>query len=187
MTKTLSEIVGTIVIELTPLGSEERKRAVHAAMTLLGEEVIKALPARVEQTEHDGAETLPSRVRTWMRQNDLSMGEIQQVFHIDNETVEIIAEIPGKNNKEKVRNAYILTGVSNFLLTGEQRFDDTTARGLCERVGIYDSTNHAKHMKDGNEFTGSRERGWTVTIPGLKVGANLVKGIGKTSRVGNFS
>jgi hypothetical protein len=178
MTKTLAEIVGTIVSELTPLGSDERKRAVHAAMTLLGEEAIKAPVASAEQSQPDGAETLPPRVRTWMRQNDLSMDELQQVFHVENGTVEIIAEIPGKNNKEKVRNAYILTGVSTFLLTGEQRFDDATARGLCEKVGIYDSTNHAKYMKDGSKFMGSREKGWTVTIPGLKAGANLVKGIG---------
>ena len=179
MPRTLAEIVGTIVSELTPLGSDERKRAIHAAMTLLGEEVIRTQATSVEQGQSDGAEVLPARVRTWMRQNDLSMAEIEQLFHIDNGTVEIIAEIPGRSKKEKVRNAYILTGVSTFLVTGEQRFDDATARGLCERVGIYDPTNHSKYMKDGNEFTGSRDRGWTVTIPGLKAGANLVKGIGQ--------
>jgi len=177
MTKTLAEIVGTIVAELTPLGSEERKRAFYAAMTLLGEEAIKGPSATAKHDELDGAETLPARVKTWMRQSDLSMDQLQQVFHIENGLVEIIAEIPGKNNKEKVRNAYILTGVSNFLLTGEQRFDDTSARRLCERVGIYDPTNHSKYMK-GSEFTGSRVRGWTVTVPGLKAGAALIKGIG---------
>jgi hypothetical protein len=177
MTKTLAEIVGTLVSELTPLGSDERKRAFHAAMMLLGEEAISAPAATIEQGQPDGADTLPPRARTWMRQHNLSMNTLQQLFHVENGTVEIIAEIPGKNRREKVRNAYILTGVSNFLLTGEQRFDDAAARGLCERVGIYDPTNHAKYMKDGNEFTGSREKGWTVTIPGLKAGANLVKGI----------
>jgi hypothetical protein len=178
MTKTLAEIVGTIVKELTPLESEERRRAVHAAMTLLGEEATKLPLAVVERNEPEFAETLSPRVRTWMRQNDLSMDELQQVFHIENGTVEIIAGIPGKSNKEKVRNAYILTGISSFLSSGEQRFDDAAARGLCERVGIYDPTNHSKYMKDGNEFMGSRAQGWTVTIPGLKAGAHIIKGIG---------
>jgi hypothetical protein len=175
MTKTLAEIVGTIVNELTPLGSDERKRAVHAAMTLLGEGAMNAHVVSAEPSQSDGAETLPPRVRTWMRQNDLSMDELQQVFHVENGTVEIIAEIPGKNNKEKVRNAYVLVGIANFLRAGDQKFDDVDARGLCERFGIYDSTNHSKYMKGGNEFTGSREKGWTLTMPGLKVGANLVK------------
>jgi len=178
MAKTIVEVVGTIVDELTPFGSDERRRAVDAAMTLLGEEKIKPPRADVTQGDDEDLGTLSPRVKTWMRQNNLSMQELQQAFHIENGLAEIIAEIPGKNNKEKVRNAYILTGVSNFILAGEQKFDDTTARALCERVGIYDSTNHSKYMKIGNEFTGSRERGWTVTIPGLKAGANLVKEIG---------
>lgn len=177
MTKSLAEIVGTIVSELSPLGSEERKRAVHAAMTLLGEQSTGSPMASADQSRLDGAETLPPRVRAWMRQSGLSMNQIQQVFHIDNGTVEVIAEVPGRNNREKVRNAYVLTGVSSFLLTGEQRFDDVAARALCERFGIYDSTNHAKYMKGGNEFTGSKDRGWTLTSPGLKQAAVVVSGL----------
>ena len=61
MTKTLAEIVGTIVSELTPLGSDERKRAVHAAMTLLGEGVLNATVASVEQSLPDGAALLSHR------------------------------------------------------------------------------------------------------------------------------
>jgi hypothetical protein len=41
MPGTLAEIVGAIVLELTPLSSEERKRAVQAAMTLLGEGTVR--------------------------------------------------------------------------------------------------------------------------------------------------
>jgi hypothetical protein len=190
MPRTLAEIVGAIVDELTPLGSDERKRAVHAAMTLLGEDVIgvntsaaNTSAASTHQNRADGAdgtEALPPRVRSWMRQNNLSMDHVQHVFHINNDTAEIIAEIPGRNNREKVRNAYVLTGISNFLVTGEQRFDDTTARGLCERVGIYDSTNHAKSMKGGNEFVGSRSGGWTITSPGLKHAAGLILELSST-------
>ena len=178
MTKTLAEIAGIIVKELTPLNSEERKRAVHAAMTLLGEETMRQAVGSPAETEIEDSEALPPRAKTWMRQNDLSMDDLEQVFHFENGSIEIIAEIPGRSNREKVRNAYILTGISSLLTTGELRFDDSVARGLCERVAIYDSTNHSKYMKDGNEFTGSRERGWTVTIPGLRAAAQIVKGAG---------
>lgn len=175
--KTLLDRIKTIVDELTPLGSDDRKRAVQAAMTVLGEESIR--PVQPEPVPIPEAENLSLRVRNWMRQNDISLQQLQQVFDIESGTAEIIAEIPGRNNKEKVRNAYVLTGVSNFLVTGEQRFDDAAARTLCERFGIYDSTNHTKYVKGGNEFTGSRERGWTVTIPGLKAAAALIRDINK--------
>ncbi len=181
MMKTLAQIVGTIVDELSPLASEDRKRAMLAAMTLLGEAPTKIESPRAEQEELEESEDMAAlrpRVKTWMRQNDLSISAVQNTFHIENGIAEFIGEVPGATNKDKVRNAYILTGLSAFLVNGEQRFDDTAARTLCERFGFYDSTNHSKYVKGGSEFSGSRERGWTLTIPGLKAGAALIKDIG---------
>lgn len=173
--KAITDVVKTIVEELTSLESDERKRAVQAALMILGEDALKPQVIEAEKDNVEDAEMLPARVRIWMRQNDLSFDEVQQAFHIESGAVEFIGEIPGKTNKVKVRNAYILTGISAYLLTGEQRFDDVVARALCSRFGIYDHTNHSKYLKGGNEFTGSRERGWTLTNPGLKAGANLIK------------
>jgi hypothetical protein len=178
VTKTLAQIVGIIVDELSPLGSDDRRRAIKAAMTLLGEETVKSEVADTDHVESEEAMAFPPRVRTWMRQNDLSVGALQNTFHVENGAAEFIAEAPGSTNKDKVRNAYILTGISNFLVTGDQRFDDAAARAFCVRFGFYDRTNHSKYIKGGNEFTGTRERGWTLTIPGLKAGANLIKEIG---------
>jgi hypothetical protein len=178
MTKTLAQIVGTIVDELTPLGSDARRRAIQAAMTLLGEEPIKSPRVDDELDKVEGAQSLAARSVAWMRQNEISMEQLQHTFLIENGSVEIIAQIQGGSNREKVRNVYVLVGIANFIRTGDQKFDDADARSLCERFGIYDSTNHSKYMKGGNEFTGSREKGWTLTMPGLKVGANLVKEAG---------
>jgi hypothetical protein len=86
----------------------------------------------------------------------------------------IAAEVPGKSNRERVRNAYVLFGISRLLATGTANFDDKLARGLCEKLGIYDRTNHMKYMKGGNEFTGSKDKGWALTAPGLKHGAALI-------------
>jgi len=126
---------------------------------ILGEDTTKSSVIEAEKVEIEGAEMFPARVKAWMRQYDLSVDQLQQSFLIENGAVEFIGEISGKNNKEKVRNAYILAGISVYLLTGEQRFDDAAARTLCVRFGIYDHTNHSKYMKGGNEFAGSRERG----------------------------
>lgn len=171
--KTLMQVVGSIVEDLTPLSSDDRKRAVQAAMTILGEEAVK-VQSGMDQ-DMVGNENVHTRARMWMRQNDLSIDQIQQVFLIEGDRIEVIAAIPGASKKEQVRNAYILTGVSQFLRTGEQRFDDAPARELCERFAIYDSTNHSKYTKGSSDFTGSRERGWSVTQPGLKAGAALIK------------
>src|ERR1700722_15883466 len=102
-----------------------------------------------------------------MKHNGLSLDQIYQVYHLDSNGVEVIAsEIPGRNNRERVRNAYILEGIASLLRSGDARFDDVAGRALCESRGFFDGTNHMKYMKVGNEFAGSKDKGWTLTAPG---------------------
>ncbi len=169
-----TEIVTKIVDLLSPLTMEERSRIVRASMTLLGEEEQESAAG---SSTHDGSESLllSARSKIWMKQNDLSRDEIEQVFHISGEAIEVIAEVRGQHNKNKVHNCYILCGIAQFLLTGDPGFDDNAAKNLCQTSGCYDS-NHSKYVKArGKEFTGSKEKGWTLTAPGLKRGAHLVK------------
>ena len=186
--KKTTEIVSEIVELLTPLDSAERTRAIKASLVLLDEEVPTG-PSRVGADSgtsplEDAGETsmLPTRARTWMKQTGVSLEELQQVFHLADGSAEVIAgEIPGKNKKEKTYNAYVLTGLSKLLSTGAAAFDDKTARGLCESSGCYDKANHSVTIKDrGNEFTGTKEKGWTLTAPGLKRAAALVKEMTKS-------
>jgi hypothetical protein len=130
------------------------------------------------EPEQDDAElgTLSPRARSWMSQHGVSAVELQQIFHVADGEVEVIATVPGRNKKNQTYNAYVLTGLSQFLATGTPAFTDKAARALCEASGCYDRANHAVHMKEkGNEFTGSKDKGWTLTAPGLKRAAELIK------------
>ena len=70
-----------------------------------------------------------------MRQNGLSWAQIQQVFHIADGAVEVIApEIPGGSDKEKTYVAYVLLGLARLLESGNPFFDDKGARALCESL-----------------------------------------------------
>lgn len=173
--KTITEIVGAIVDELSSLEAGDRRRVIQAALALLGDDPLSSV-ALSEGVHAGDSDDFSPRARTWMKQNGLSSVEIAQVFHPGIDGVEIIAaEMPGSNNREKVRNAYVLLGTGKLLSSGDPIFDDREARAVCERFGIYDQTNHSKYMKAGNEFVGTKEKGWTVTAPGLKQAANLVK------------
>lgn len=174
MPKSASEIVGLIVNELAPLPSEERHRVVQASLTLLGESNVKPIQPEAAALGFSGGELSP-RAQIWAKQNGISTPQLENIFHLDDGLMQIIAaEMPGKNNKEKVRNTYIMVGLAQFLLTGDAKFDDNSARELCQKFGVYDSTNHTKCMKGGNEFTGNSNKGWTLTAPGLKAAAGLV-------------
>lgn len=177
-TKSITDIVGVIVSELTPLSSEERMRVVRASLTLLGE-AEEGLSAGIsdEKAAHvESADTFPLKVQNWMKQNSISVNQIEEVFHVSEDQTDVIApDVPGNNKREKTLNAYVICGLASFISSGDTAFDDKSARSLCDSLGCYDATNHSTYIKNkGNEFTGSKEKGWSLTGPGLKHAAQLI-------------
>jgi hypothetical protein len=177
-----SEITGQIVDLLMPLPSEDRQRIVAASLMLLGEQPVRAVKAAKEESssgvDDDGDDsTLPAKAKTWQKQNALTATQLSQVFHTTGDKTDVIVgDMPGKNKKEQTLNAYVLTGLAQLLSGGDPTFTDKDARSLCTTAGCYDATNHTKALNDkGNWFTGSKDKGWTLTAPGLKHGATLIK------------
>lgn len=172
-TKSVTEAVSKIVADLAGFSPDERQRIVRASLTLLGD---SSLNASAHADEHAEDAQFPAKARMWMKQYGVTAEQIAQVFHHDGEDLQIIATIPGSTKREQVLNAYVLSGIAKLLASGESKFDDKSARGLCESGGFFDGSNHMKYMKS-NEFTGSRDRGWVLTTPGLERGAVLVSEI----------
>jgi hypothetical protein len=173
-----------MVALLEPLDADIRRRVIHAALTLLGDEhPTKSESADTENDAPGSTGKFPRRAEAWMRQSGLTKNEINQVFHIDGEQVEVVASrIVGKTNKERTLNAYLLAGIGRLLGSGEASFDDKAARGLCSDLGCYDHTNHATYLKDkGNTLAGSKDSGWKLTSPGLAQAATLVREMAKTA------
>src|SRR5260370_33962209 len=108
-----------LVEVLKPLPSEDRIRAVRAAMILLGEvqSGVTLRAASEEDTKEEDGElgTLHPRGRAWMKQNGISTAQQQQVFHMSKGKAEVIAGVPGKSKKEQTYNAYILVGLGQIL------------------------------------------------------------------------
>jgi len=187
MAKTDASTVFTKLYELLePLEPAVRKRAVKAAFALLGDEEADLEPENAKKKDDDGADDgsgLPRRVKTWMRSHSVSEDQLHQVFHIEKGKVELIAaESPGKNGKKRTINAYILTGLTQLLQSGEPKFDDKAARAVCKSLGCLDEGNHAYNLRGkGNMIGGSKDAGWTLTGPGLKSGAELVKSMAGTA------
>jgi hypothetical protein len=168
---------------LQPLDPAERKRIIKAALVLLGDDTSAAdqkpgTRDAVDDNAPDDDLELNARARTWMSRNNVTAEQLAHVFHIDGETIDIIADTaPGKNQKEQTINAFVLTGIGEFLKTGEAKFTDKAAREMCKKMGCLSETNHSTYMKKpGNILSGSKS-GWALTGPGLKAGAELIKGL----------
>jgi hypothetical protein len=182
MTKSdLPTIVTELYKLLEPHEPDVRERAIRAAMMMLGgnPQVTapdKQLSAEAPEEEHDGPPLTP-KAKSWMRGHGITREQLGHVFHLDGGACEVLpSEAPGKNGKEKTINAYVLTGVAAFLQTGEMKFDDKAARDVCKAMGCFNEGNHAYYLKGrGNVIGGTKDSGWTLTGPGLKVGADLIK------------
>lgn len=174
----LTKVTEDLVELLTPLASEDRRRVVQAAFVLLGEAAPPLEPSNLGSgdSEHHGDSTLPAKALSWIKQNGLSREGLEDIFHFGEGTVEYIrSELPGKSDREKAVNAYLLTGLTSLLTTGEPKFSDQAARAMCTTFGCYDATNHNKAMKaTGSSLAGTKEKGWTLTAPGLKAAAKIV-------------
>jgi hypothetical protein len=177
----------TLAIELykvlEPHEPDVRERAIKAAMVMLGGNPSVTAPNKPTSRDllgDDGDEPpLASRVKIWMRTNGITREQLGDVFHLDGGACEVLSsEAPGKNGKEKTINAYVLTGISAYLQNGEPKFDDKTARDVCRAMGCFNEGNHAYYLKGrGNVLGGSKDAGWTLTGPGLKAGAELIKNL----------
>jgi hypothetical protein len=182
MTKPKTTDVLTSIVELlTPLDSEERQRVIGASLMLLGETSVPARTSAVAENE-ENLRDIPPRARAWMKQSGITSDALEQVFHIVDGEIEMIApHVPGNNKKEQTYSAYILTGIGRLITTGAGTFSDAEARALCMRLGCYDTANHSAILKArGNEFTGSKDKGWTLTAPGTKRGAELIRELSKS-------
>jgi hypothetical protein len=182
----LSDIAGKIFKLIHPLKSDERKRVINAALMLAGETAVDQTQSK-DGTETDmasstkgGGAGLPARARSWMTQHNISKAQLDRIFHIDGDKVDLITKIPGNTTSKKARNTYVLTGLSRLIATGKPDFSDELARANCETASCFDFGNHAKTVSaPGSGFTGSKAAGWTITTPSLEKAAELVKEMAK--------
>lgn len=176
---------------LEPLESEDRKKCVKAAMVLLGEDFAVAAspevgpPAETVGTGNGhvavaSTRQLGEKVKRWMVQHKVTDAHLDQIYHIDG-TVELIAHsVPGATKKEKTINCYLLVGVRSLIQNDEPKFSDKEGMEFCQITQAYDKNNHTTNRQAlSNRVSGDRRTGFTLTVPGLRDAANLIKSMGQ--------
>jgi hypothetical protein len=161
---------------LRPLVPEDRQRAVTAAMTLFGDVPVSA--KRTNQEEPPQSEGgISGKAVAWMKKNGITREQLEHVFSIDNDAIDVIAsKMPGKSKRQQTVQAYVICGLRSFLLNGELGFTDKDTRDLCNKVGCYDSANHSNYIRAlGNLVSGTKDAGWKLTNPGLNECAKIVR------------
>lgn len=184
--KSLTETTTLVYELLFPLKTEERYRVWTATMALLGDTAPPAAtqPLVTGDPIENARSAEPSRfgdkANSWMRQHQVSNEQLDQLYHIDNGSVELIAtNVPGKSLRIKTINCYLLAGIRSLLATDEAKFADREAIEFCHLTNAYDKNNHTTNRTAvGNRASGDRASGFTLTVPGLRDAAKLIKEMG---------
>lgn len=171
----------SVIHALEPLAAADRERVFASAQAYFG---VNAVPEnqtfvqpRGEHAAKHVATGLNDKAGLWIERSGLTMEQIQNVFSIDTDAVEIIVQrLPSAKGATGVADAYVLTGLQAFLRTGDLTFSDTDARTFCRQHGCYNQDHHAGYVASNkNLFIGSKDSGWKLTHPGLNHGVALIK------------
>ncbi len=186
-TVNVATVATAVFSELSKLEGEDRKRALLGALAMLGEPVptgagggggAGAGGGGGAQDHAPDTSDLPPKAKLWMRQHGVTADQIGHVFHNEGGTFELIAaSIPGSGKAKQMMSVYLLKGIAALLSTGEPKIVDKEARAAAENHGCYDQPNHSNNFKQNrqNYLGGSKESGWTLTGPGHKAAADLIK------------
>lgn len=166
---------------LFKLTAEDRQRIFNAVAAMCGDANVSMLPgapARIAQHVPDLAQAdLPMKAARWLSSQNLSREALDAFIHIDGANSELIAvTIPGGSKREQMINCYLLCGITQLMKTGEASFQDEDALALCKKYKCHDVANHATYRKQiGNYLAGDKQRGFTLSAPGLKAAADLIR------------
>ena len=139
MAKGIVEATGKIYEQLEGLAPEERRRAVDAALTMLGEPTISNHTATVtsQQDDETPSDEFCNSAKAWIKKNNLEHAALLEMFHFDNGKVTLILGSPiGRSKREQTLNTYLLTGVASLLETSIAEFLDETAAQELPASGL---------------------------------------------------
>lgn len=161
------------------------KRSFQAVLMLRGEVLGLAEPNRPSTAQNinlnagDFSDTkIGPKAMKWIHKNGVSRAQLDEVFHLTGETIDITAsEVPGTGKKEMTANCYLLMGIRGLLQFDEPKLNESDTLVVCKRLTAYDKNNHTAFRKNvGNRMTGSKPD-FLLTGPGEKAAAELIKQI----------
>jgi hypothetical protein len=178
-TQMVVDAAAKLVGVLNKLDAEQRRRAISAALVMLGDTDSGSADLNNERPQKPSESTdgLSAKALAWAKKNSISTDQLESVFTIDDDGVDIIAaQLPGRSKRLQTIESYVLCGLAVYLAKGELSFADDDARALCKKLGAFDSPNHFNYVKGlRNLVAGSKDAGWKLTNPGLARAAEIVR------------
>jgi hypothetical protein len=176
-----ARVLAYVAKKLKVVLRSEKTGQSSAAEMLEGEEreVAESPRGSASEAVEDDLEGVSVVARRWMRRSGFRAAEIQRVFSLGGDEIELIANaVPGTNKKERMRSVFLLKGVAAYLASGAARFTHAQAKEACIHYDAFDSPNFATYFRSiASEVSGSRKAGYTLTARGLANATEMIRGM----------
>jgi hypothetical protein len=131
---------------------------------------------RERESEGLDPNTLPMRVKAFMKRTNVTAPQIEKLFHVENKQYEPIWAVKvTKFSKAQVQIA-LLHSLQRALTLGEFSFDREEVKTECENRKSYDSKNFKVNFRNNDKYFSGLEKNGLVSLTddGMTALANLI-------------
>jgi hypothetical protein len=119
-----------------------------------------------KERESEGLDlnTLPMRVKAFMKKNGVTIKQLEKLFHVEGKEVEPMWTLTTtKFSKAQVQTA-LLQALQRALTSGEFSFDREEVKTACRDRGNYNEANFKANFHNNNRYFSGLERAGLVSL-----------------------
>jgi hypothetical protein len=132
------------------------------------------LPPNVADDEFEGISPVG---RKWITRSGISQDKLMTIFSLGIDEIDLVSNtVPGGTKSQRMRNVFLLKGISSYLGTGAARFTHEQIKETCLHYNAWDGPNFANIFKTMSaDVSGGKETGYTLTPKGMSEATALIK------------
>lgn len=132
------------------------------------------LPSNVADDELEGISPVG---RKWITRSGISQDKLMTIFSLGIDEIDLVSKtVPGGTKSQRMRNVFLLKGISSYLGTGAARFTHEQIKETCLHYNAWDGPNFANIFKTMSaDVSGGKETGYTLTPKGISEATALIK------------
>ncbi len=115
--------------------------------------------------------------KKWITRSGISQDRLMAIFSLGIDEIDLVSKtVPGSTKSQRMRNVFLLKGISAYLGTDAARFTHEQIKETCLHYNAWDGPNFANIFKTMSpDVSGAKDSGYTLTAKGISEATTLIK------------
>lgn len=136
-------------------------------------------PHEPTSSSDDEFEGISPAGKKWITRSGINQSKLMSIFSLGIDEIDLVSKsVPGNTKSQRMRNVFLLKGLSAYLGTGAARVTHEQVKETCLHYDAWDGPNFTKILKSMTaDVSGGKDSGYTLTPKGISEATSLVKKI----------